>query len=151
MCHSVQDQDGYLLATPSGTVRQINGKWIWQVITLHFWKSVDTLWVLDTSPIPYPFLPHFVGSINKAFCIHLLWPLGSLANIVCGGCGNCCDNSRNRELCLLFKLFIFFLFFLKLLSPVQKLWITMLSPTALLLSKAESYLIAIPTTQYNVK
>lgn len=110
MCHSVQDQDGYLLATPSGTVRQINGRWIWQVITLHFWKSVDTQWVLETSPIPYPFLPHFVGSINKAFCIHLLWPLGSLANIVRRGCGNCYDNSRNRELCLLFKLFIFFFF-----------------------------------------
>lgn len=118
--------------------------------SLHFWKSVDTQWVLETSPIPYPFLPHFVGSINKAFCIHLLWPLGSLANIVRRGCGNCYDNSRNRELCLLFKLFNFFFFF-KLLSPVQKLWITMLSPTALLLSKAESYLIAIPTTQYNVK
>lgn len=44
-----------LLAIPSGTVRQINGEQIWQVISLHFWKSVGTKWVPETYPVPRPF------------------------------------------------------------------------------------------------
>lgn len=47
-----------LLAISSGTIRQINGKRIWQVINLHFCKSVGTKSVLGTSPIPWPVLPH---------------------------------------------------------------------------------------------
>lgn len=65
-----------LLATPSGTVRQINGKQIWQVISPHVWKSVDTKRVLDTSHIPQPFLPRIVHSLkisSFAFFCFGLW------------------------------------------------------------------------------
>lgn len=104
----------FLLATPSGTGRQVNGKKIWQVMSVQFWKSVDINWVLETSPIPCLFLSYFLHGFKQDPMHSSALSFVSLANIVYAGCGYCFES------CVCFLICSFFFFF-KLLSPIQEL------------------------------